>query len=193
MTLSLYGWEAFSTPGAFSPTQRSLGPSHQWHHKFWVSLWEPLCAHGLLGIPHEEVSNRNNTLHMYGYYVAGGTPISCPGYRCIIMIVSKEKNIYLVSITYFLKCMFSDFAKLFCLAVGKNVSGFHANTCITYLRICARFNILLTISIMQRHLATMRWCVFLSSHVLQNNLSGIGMKGKDTIIPHFYIYRIICI
>ena len=33
----------------------SLGPSYQRHHESWVSLWDPLCAHGILGTPHGEV------------------------------------------------------------------------------------------------------------------------------------------
>jgi hypothetical protein len=56
MTLSLCGWEAFSTPGA-SPTLGSLGPSHQWRHKPRMSLRGPPCAHGVAATPHGEVRN----------------------------------------------------------------------------------------------------------------------------------------
>ena len=29
--------------------------------------------------------------------------------------------------------------------------------------------------------------------MLQKGRSGIGMKGMDAIIPHFYLYRNICV
>jgi hypothetical protein len=57
MTPSPRGWEAFPTPGA-SPTLGSLGPSHRRRHKSRVSLQGPLCAYGVLGIPHGEVRDR---------------------------------------------------------------------------------------------------------------------------------------
>jgi hypothetical protein len=38
-----------------SPTIGSLGSSHRWPHKPWVSLRGPFCAHGVLGIPFGEV------------------------------------------------------------------------------------------------------------------------------------------
>ena len=42
-----------------SPTLGSLGHSHQWRHKSWVSLRGPPCAHGVSGTPHEEARNTN--------------------------------------------------------------------------------------------------------------------------------------
>ena len=53
VTPSLRAWEALSTPRAL--TLRSLGPSHQRHHKSQVSLWGPPCALGVLGSPYGEV------------------------------------------------------------------------------------------------------------------------------------------
>ena len=38
-----------------SPTLGSLGPSHEWRHKSWASLWGPPCAHGIAGTPQREV------------------------------------------------------------------------------------------------------------------------------------------
>ena len=38
-----------------SPTLRSLGPSHQQHHNFQVSLRIHFYAHGISGTPREEV------------------------------------------------------------------------------------------------------------------------------------------
>ena len=40
-----------------STTLGSLGPSHLWRHKSWVSLWGPPCAHGVASTPHGEVHN----------------------------------------------------------------------------------------------------------------------------------------
>jgi hypothetical protein len=45
-----------------SPTLESLGPSHQRRHKYWVSLWDPYCAHVVLGKPHGEVRDNNNLI-----------------------------------------------------------------------------------------------------------------------------------
>ena len=42
------------------PLIGSLGPSCQWHHKFRMSLWGPLCANGVLGTPHGEVRDTLN-------------------------------------------------------------------------------------------------------------------------------------
>ena len=55
MTPSPHGWEAFPTPERPLPIVGSLGPSHRRRHKSRVSLQGPLCAHGVLGIPYEEV------------------------------------------------------------------------------------------------------------------------------------------
>ena len=38
-----------------SSTLGSLGPSHQWRHKSRASLRGPPYAHGVVGIPQEEV------------------------------------------------------------------------------------------------------------------------------------------
>ena len=43
-----------------SPTLRSLGPSHQRHHKSHVSLRGPPCAQGVSGTPHGEVHDSND-------------------------------------------------------------------------------------------------------------------------------------
>ena len=47
-----------------SPTLGSFGPSHQRCHKSRVLLWDPPCAHGVSGTPHEEVCNRKWTLRV---------------------------------------------------------------------------------------------------------------------------------
>ena len=54
VTPNLQGWEAFPMPGALTHT-RSLGLSHQRRHKSQVSLWGPLCAHGVSDTPHGKV------------------------------------------------------------------------------------------------------------------------------------------
>ena len=54
VTLSFCGWEAFPMLKAVAHT-RSLRPSHQWHHKFQVSLWCITCAHGVVGSSQGEV------------------------------------------------------------------------------------------------------------------------------------------
>ena len=56
--LSLHGWEAFPTPGALTHTKITVGPSHQWRHKSWVSLHGPPCVYGVLGTPHGEVRDK---------------------------------------------------------------------------------------------------------------------------------------
>ena len=48
------GGRHFQCPGP-SPTLESLGPSHQRHHMSRVSLWDPLCAHGVLHPRHGNV------------------------------------------------------------------------------------------------------------------------------------------
>jgi hypothetical protein len=47
-----------SQPPGPSPTQGSLGLFHQRHDKSRVSLRGPRYAHGVLGIPHREVHDR---------------------------------------------------------------------------------------------------------------------------------------
>ena len=83
---SVRGWEAFPMLRA-SPTLGSLGPSHQWRHKSWVSLRGPPCAHDVLSTPHGEVrdcqydeyfsnlgndrQNLEHNLHMWNVKVDG--------------------------------------------------------------------------------------------------------------------------
>ena len=43
-----------NAPGP-SPILGSLGPSHQWSHKSRALLWDPPCAHGIVGTPQREV------------------------------------------------------------------------------------------------------------------------------------------
>ena len=50
-----------NAPGP-SPTLRSLGPSHQWHHKSRASLRGPPCAHGVAGTPQGEVRDNDGVV-----------------------------------------------------------------------------------------------------------------------------------
>jgi hypothetical protein len=43
---------------------RPLGSFHQCCYKSWVSLWDPPCAHGVSGTPHEEVRNNVHVLFL---------------------------------------------------------------------------------------------------------------------------------
>src|ERR1700738_2522295 len=52
------GGRRSQSPGP-SPTLGSLGPSHHWRHKSWVSLRGPPCAHGVSGIPLERGATLN--------------------------------------------------------------------------------------------------------------------------------------
>ena len=135
-----------------------------------------------------------NALHMDGYYMVGVTPILHPGYKCIITLVSKEEKTYLVSPLHIFRNALAWNLRKCCLCQWeRGVSGFHVSTCITCSIIRARLTTPLANSFMHQHLATMRWCVFLRLQVLDNRLNGIGVKDMDTIIPHFYIYRNICV
>ena len=53
------------------------------------------------------------------YSMVGVTPIPYPRYICIIILVSKEEKIYLVSSADILQCMCPDFAKMLYLAMRK--------------------------------------------------------------------------
>jgi hypothetical protein len=56
MTPSLHGWKVFPMPGALIH-MRITWPSHHRRRKSQVSLRGSFCAHGVLGIPYEEVCN----------------------------------------------------------------------------------------------------------------------------------------
>ena len=60
--ISLYGWEAFPTPGAFTHTRITLALS-QWCHKPRVSLQGPLYTHDFAGTPHREVRDSDSAFY----------------------------------------------------------------------------------------------------------------------------------
>ena len=64
LTPSVRGWEAFSRPGPL-PTLGSFWSSHQWCQKSWVSLWGPLCAHGVVDTLHEDVCYNLSILYFW--------------------------------------------------------------------------------------------------------------------------------
>jgi hypothetical protein len=64
------------------PTLGSLGPSHQWRHKSWVSLRGPPCVHGVGAL----LMRRRAT----GVLVVGDVLEHCLVVGCVLTVVRLE-------------------------------------------------------------------------------------------------------
>ena len=73
-----------NAPGP-SPTLGSLGPSHQWRHKSWVSLRGPPCAHGVAGTPQGDVHDMPSLEKVLGMFTLASFLVEEEGLAPCIM------------------------------------------------------------------------------------------------------------